>query len=74
MEQDQQQPGPRERLLAYRTSRGLSLKGLAAELGTSASNLSMIERGRRPGIKTAAAIEDLIGINLRDWLRADHAA
>lgn len=74
MEQ-QQNAAARERLKEYRTSKQLSVAVLAKQLGCAPSNLWMIERGeRRPGLRTARAIEQLTGIGMADWLESDHAA
>jgi transcriptional regulator with XRE-family HTH domain len=65
----------RERLREFRTSKQLSVAVFARQLGCAASNLWMIERGeRRPGIRTAAAIQTHTGIEITDWLESEHAA
>jgi DNA-binding XRE family transcriptional regulator/quercetin dioxygenase-like cupin family protein len=54
----------RRRLRAERERRGLSVRGLAAEIGISPSALSQIETGRsRPSVSTLYAIVSALGLS-----------
>lgn len=44
-------------LRLYRAARGIGVRALAAEIGTSAATLSRIERGHYPDITTWLRIE-----------------
>ena len=58
--------GPR--LLQARRARGLSVRGLAAELGVSGALISQIETGRtQPSVSTLYALVEELGVSL-DWL------
>jgi transcriptional regulator with XRE-family HTH domain len=58
------QKAMRRRLRAERERRGLSVRGLAAEVGISASALSQIETGRsRPSVMTLYAIVSALGLS-----------
>ena len=56
-----------DRIREERVRRGLSLRGLARNLGVSASLISQIETGRsRPSVSTLYAISKELGISLED--------
>jgi transcriptional regulator with XRE-family HTH domain/quercetin dioxygenase-like cupin family protein len=56
-----------QRIRDYRTGRGLSLRGLAAEVGVSASLISQIETGKcRPSVSTLYAITTALGVTIDD--------
>lgn len=56
-----------QRLRNYRTERGLSLRGLAAAVGVSASLVSQIETGKcRPSVSTLYAITTALGVTIDD--------
>jgi DNA-binding XRE family transcriptional regulator len=56
-----------QRLRGYRTERGLSLRGLAAAVGVSASLVSQIETGKcRPSVSTLYAITTALGVTIDD--------
>jgi transcriptional regulator with XRE-family HTH domain len=56
-----------ERIRAERLSRGLSLRGLAREVGVSASMISQIETGKaQPSVSTLYAITSALGMSIQD--------
>lgn len=56
------------RLLQARRERGLSVRGLAAEVGVSGALISQIETGRtQPSVSTLYALVEHLGVSL-DWL------
>lgn len=56
-----------ERLRAERTRRGLSVRGLAREIGVSASLISQIETEKsQPSVSTLYAITTALGISVED--------
>jgi len=56
-----------ERLRAERTRRGLSVRGLAREIGVSASLISQIETDKgQPSVSTLYAITTALGISIED--------
>jgi XRE family transcriptional regulator, fatty acid utilization regulator len=60
------------RIRAYRIKSGLTLDGLAAAAGTSASQLSLIENGHRePRLTVLTAIATSLGVQVADLLAAD---
>jgi transcriptional regulator with XRE-family HTH domain len=55
------------RIRAERQRRGLSLRGLAREVGVSASMISQIETGKaRPSVSTLYAIASVLGLSIQD--------
>jgi transcriptional regulator with XRE-family HTH domain len=64
-----------DRLREVRNARGLSLRGLAARLGVSASLISQVETGRaQPSVRTLYAIAAELGISLDELLFTDAAS
>jgi transcriptional regulator with XRE-family HTH domain len=60
-------PGLGERIRAERLTRGLSLRGLAREVGVSASMISQIETGKaQPSVSTLYAITSALGMSIQD--------
>lgn len=58
-----------ERIRALRTRRGLTVRGLARDVGVSASLISQIETGKaRPSVSTLYAITNALGITVEDLL------
>ncbi len=56
-----------DRIRSERLRRGLSVRGLAREVGVSASLVSQIETGRsRPSVSTLYAITKALGISVED--------
>ena len=56
-----------DRIRAERLRRGLSVRGLAREVGVSASLVSQIETGRsRPSVSTLYSITKALGISVED--------
>ncbi len=63
-----------DRIREERLRRGLSVRGLARDLGVSASLISQIETGRsRPSVSTLYAITKALGISLEDVFDAPDA-
>ena len=61
-----------DRLRRARTSRGLSLRGLAGRLGVSPSLISQVETGRaKPSVSTLYALASELGISLDELLFPD---
>lgn len=57
------------RIRAQREGRGLTVRGLAREIGTSASLVSQIETGKaRPSVRTLYAITTALGVSVEDLL------
>jgi transcriptional regulator with XRE-family HTH domain/quercetin dioxygenase-like cupin family protein len=57
------------RIRAQREDRGLTVRGLAREIGTSASLVSQIETGKaRPSVRTLYAITTALGVSVEDLL------
>jgi predicted transcriptional regulator/DNA-binding XRE family transcriptional regulator len=60
------------RIRAYRSKAGLTLDALAAAVGTSPSQLSLIENGRRePRLTLLNALAASLGVEVADLLAAD---
>lgn len=61
-----------DRLRVARTERGLSLRGLAEQLGVSPSLISQVERGRaKPSVNTLYAMARVLDISLDELLFID---
>jgi transcriptional regulator with XRE-family HTH domain/predicted transcriptional regulator len=60
------------RIRAYRIKAGLTLDDLAAGVGTSASQLSLIENGHRePRLTLLTSLAETLGVDVGDLLAAD---
>jgi transcriptional regulator with XRE-family HTH domain len=60
-------PALGEHIRAARLRRGVSLRGLAGEVGVSASMISQIEKGKsQPSVSTLYAITTALGISIQD--------
>ncbi|MGH8869726.1 MAG: helix-turn-helix domain-containing protein [Actinomycetes bacterium] len=60
-------PGLGERIRAVRMERGVSVRGLAREVGVSASLVSQIETGKsQPSVSTLYAITSALGVSVED--------
>jgi transcriptional regulator with XRE-family HTH domain len=58
-----------ERIRSVRTRRGLTVRGLAREVGVSASLISQIETGKaQPSVGTLYALTNALGITVEDLL------
>lgn len=56
-----------ERIREERIKRGISLRGLARDVGVSASLISQIETGKcRPSVSTLYAITNVLGVSIED--------
>jgi transcriptional regulator with XRE-family HTH domain len=56
-----------ERIREERTKRGVSLRGLARDIGVSASLISQIETGKcRPSVSTLYALTTALGVSIED--------
>ena len=64
-----------ERVRVERARRGLSVRGLAREIGVSASLISQIETGKsQPSVSTLYAITTALGISVEDLFDASGGA
>src|SRR5215470_5307720 len=55
------------RIREERTRRGVSLRGLARDVGVSASMISQIETGKtRPSVSTLYAITSVLGVSIEE--------
>jgi transcriptional regulator with XRE-family HTH domain len=64
-----------ERIRAERLKRGISLRGLARDVGVSASLISQIETAKsQPSVSTLYAITSALGISIEDVFDAGSAA
>jgi transcriptional regulator with XRE-family HTH domain len=60
-----------ERIREERTKRGVSLRGLARDIGVSASLISQIETGKcRPSVSTLYALTTALGVSIEDVFEA----
>jgi transcriptional regulator with XRE-family HTH domain len=63
-------PSLGRRIRAERTRRGVSVRGLAREVGVSASMISQIETGKsQPSVSTLYAITSALGMSVEDVFR-----
>lgn len=64
-----------ERIREERARRGLTVRGLARDVGVSASLISQIETGRsQPSVSTLYAITTALGVSIEELFAADQAA
>jgi transcriptional regulator with XRE-family HTH domain len=64
-----------ERIREERTKRGVSLRGLARDIGVSASLISQIETGKcRPSVSTLYALTTALGVSIEDVFEVPAAA
>ncbi|MGE5290492.1 MAG: cupin domain-containing protein [Micromonosporaceae bacterium] len=72
-----EEPPVGERIREERTKRGVSLRGLARDVGVSASLISQIETGKcRPSVSTLYALTTALGVSIENVFEspaADHS-